>query len=462
MTTSLPTLLSILPLSLCIALTGILLPILLSFLLNPLFSFPLLHAFSAGAALSSTSLGTTLAVLASPTIGVDLKKSKLGTALLGAAVMDDVVAFIFSKILSNIGENSAQSPAALGGQIGRSVGVTFGLGLISLPLTRYLLIPLYKTYSKTKYRTQFGQAGVLFFQACVWIGMVAAAGFAGTSPLYGSYLAGLMVTYVDVKDKESVVRNTGKDADLEGGDGEEEAVGTTAADAEMSGVAGKGHIAGNTINETTGNQSHLQRHTRFGGSPLDPQPRSPSTRRAFERSSGVPLAQTISLPQPVQTSRVQHRVSFGWTGTMESGVVPLFSPGGTGRHSARNVSRTGSIDGEEIEIDAGTEARSLPTLLVTFEHLISPLLNLLLLPLFFGSIGYSIPFIPLWHGNVIWKGLIYTLMMLIAKAVCGVWIIIWRVEGKASVGLRDRARRCWRGALLLGLAMVARGEIGLL
>src|SRR4051812_34346498 len=99
MTTSLPTLTALLPLSVTIALTGIIAPIALSFLLIPFFGFPPLHAFASGAALSSTSLGTVLAVLGSQTTGVQLQETRLGTALLGAAVMDDVVAFVLSKIL---------------------------------------------------------------------------------------------------------------------------------------------------------------------------------------------------------------------------------------------------------------------------------------------------------------------------------------------------------------------------
>jgi Kef-type K+ transport system membrane component KefB len=139
--TSLSTLTGLLPLSTCIALSGLLVPIALSFLLTPMFNFPLLHSFAAGAALSSTSLGTVLTLLSGPSLGFDIKRSKLGTALLGAAVMDDVVAFILSEILSLVGENTESGAMALGGHIGRAIGVTFGFGFVLIPLTRWIIGP---------------------------------------------------------------------------------------------------------------------------------------------------------------------------------------------------------------------------------------------------------------------------------------------------------------------------------
>jgi hypothetical protein len=50
--------------------------------------------------------------------------------------MDDVVAFILSEILSLVGENTESGAMALGGHIGRAIGVTFGFGFGLIPLTR--------------------------------------------------------------------------------------------------------------------------------------------------------------------------------------------------------------------------------------------------------------------------------------------------------------------------------------
>ena len=70
-----------------VALTGIALPIALSFCLLPLTGATLLEAFAAGAALCSTSLGTTFTVLSTS----GLVATRLGVVLSSAAMMDDVV-----------------------------------------------------------------------------------------------------------------------------------------------------------------------------------------------------------------------------------------------------------------------------------------------------------------------------------------------------------------------------------
>src|ERR1700738_1403394 len=88
-------------LSIMVALTGILLPIALSFLLIPIYA-PLISrlvAFAAGASLSSTSVGTIFAILSAE----NLTSTRVGTVLVTAAMLDDVVGLIMVKIISNIG-----------------------------------------------------------------------------------------------------------------------------------------------------------------------------------------------------------------------------------------------------------------------------------------------------------------------------------------------------------------------
>jgi Kef-type K+ transport system membrane component KefB len=101
----------------------------------------------------------------------------------------------------------------------------------------------------------------------------------------------------------------------------------------------------------------------------------------------------------------------------------------------------------------------LSTLPSAFERRVSPILYNLLLGIFFGSIGYSIPFLSLFSPSNIWKGVVYALLMIIGKPICGAWIWIWPME---KTWLRERFRRSRWGGILLGSAMVARGEIGLL
>lgn len=340
MSSSIANLKALLPLSTAIALTGLLTPIALSFILVPLNPSPPLHAFAAGSALSSTSLGTVLAVLQPSSIGFDLRKTSFGTALLSAAVMDDIVAFILVKVLTILGSSGETSSSSLGGSIGRTIGVTVGLGVGLFLVARYALKPGYmrlKGYKRIMEARWGGERLFLLLMAGLFIGMVCAAGFGGTSPLYGAYIAGLAVAYL------SEVDTVGEDDQLE-----------------------------------------LKDHP------------SPSIRLA--RRNTFPSADAL---------------------------VP-------------------NIIGQQIR-----QATEGPGLLHAFEHYISAVLTYLLLPLFFGSIGYSIPFVSLWRGKIIWRGIVYSILMLISKAFCGSWMLLRGLKG-------------WRAAMILGLAMISRGEIGLL
>ncbi|KAJ9115514.1 hypothetical protein QFC22_005273 [Naganishia vaughanmartiniae] len=376
MTTSLPTLTALLPLSTGIAVTGLLVPIGFSFLLTPMFGFPLLHSFAAGAALSSTSLGTVLALISSSGLSLDLQQTKLGTALLGAAVMDDAVAFVLSEIINLLGESDNSASSTLGAHIGRTIGVTFGLGIVAMPVTRWIIRPLYLKYTRSIYRQKAGQSGMLLMMAIVFIGMTAGARYAGTSPLYGVYVGGLVISYL--MQTEAAVHSDMIQQDV-------------------------GDVSIDTAERISASRE-------IQGRPLP----SGRLRRVHTHPTPVPMDRLSSRPEDTPPPRTPEKY----------------------------------------------ETR--PTFLSTFEHYISPVLIYLLLPLFFGSIGYSIPFIPLWRGKVIWKGIIYTMFMLFGKALTGIWILFWPIEGKRKVSWGQTMKLRLPAALLLGFAMIARGEIGLL
>ncbi|KAA8617607.1 sodium-hydrogen antiporter [Pyrenophora tritici-repentis] len=121
---------------------------------------------------------------------------------------------------------------------------------------------------------------------------------------------------------------------------------------------------------------------------------------------------------------------------------------------ARSIAETGH-DGGEPEIS--------PTFMHTFEKYFLDVVKYLLQPLFFASIGFAIPFIDLWTAEAIWKGLVYTILMLITKVVVGLVIPVSTIINRpAGVSIRQCISESFWPAMLLGSAMVARGEIGLL
>lgn len=108
-----------------------------------------------------------------------------------------------------------------------------------------------------------------------------------------------------------------------------------------------------------------------------------------------------------------------------------------------------------------------PEFMESFQHYLGGPQKYVFQPLFFASIGFAIPFLDLWTPEVIWKGVVYTLLMVFAKFVVAVL-----APASDFISLRTKQSRVetratsegatWAPATLLGAAMVARGEIGLL
>jgi hypothetical protein len=103
----------------------------------------------------------------------------------------------------------------------------------------------------------------------------------------------------------------------------------------------------------------------------------------------------------------------------------------------------------------------------TFEHYLGAPQKYVFQPLFFASIGFAIPFVELWTGEVIWKGVVYTLLMAFGKLIVGVVVpgldlLSPRIKKRESEKMTGEVGTNWAPATLLGAAMVARGEIGLL
>jgi Kef-type K+ transport system membrane component KefB len=111
-----------------------------------------------------------------------------------------------------------------------------------------------------------------------------------------------------------------------------------------------------------------------------------------------------------------------------------------------------------------------------YDRFLQPVQHALLEPLFFASIGFAIPFKLAWRPPLLWRGIVYALLMAVGKLAVGIWIplvthlphvaraIRVRLGVGAPVKPADTATRAsvLVPSALLGLAMVARGEIGLL
>ncbi|BCS21561.1 cation:proton antiporter [Aspergillus puulaauensis] len=328
------------------AATGVLFPIGLSYLLLYLgFGYGAVETFIIGAALSATSLGTTFAVISSASRTVDLGQTRVGSVLVSAAVIDDVVGLVMSSVISDLSKLNSGGNVNLGWLIGRPIVASIGMAIVTPVVTKYLFAPVFRRYIENHF-ARYDHISNIVLMALVLCAFISIAAFTGTSVLFGAFLAGTFLTYLPSKHPEAPF---------------------------------------------------------------------------------------------VVMSR------------------------------------------EEGE----TEAHKSPTFVHTFERYLVDVQKYLMEPLFFASVGFAIPFVQLWTGKRIWRGIVFTLLMVFAKFIVGIWIPLWHaLFAKSRPGTREPPARntdettrgeirnekqsnsatatVWLSGLLLGSAMVARGEIGLL
>jgi hypothetical protein len=58
-----------------------------------------------------------------------------------------------------------------------------------------------------------------------------------------------------------------------------------------------------------------------------------------------------------------------------------------------------------------------------YEQYYAQIVSKLLSPFFFASIGFSIPITRMFSGNIVWRGIIYSILMTVGKLVCGLWLV---------------------------------------
>ncbi|KAJ5678984.1 hypothetical protein N7462_007228 [Penicillium macrosclerotiorum] len=331
------------------AATGVCFPIGLSYLLLYLgYGYNAVETFIIGAALSATSLGTTFSVISSAAKSVDLSQTRVGSVLVSAAVIDDVVGLVLSSVIHDLGELSEPGDhPSLGWIIGRPIVASVAMALLTPVLTKYVFAPVFRRWIEQRF-AKYDHISNIVLMVLVLSAFISIASYAGTSVLFGAFLAGVFLTYLPSKHPDG--------------------------------------------------------------------PFVVMSREEGER-----------------------------------------------------------------------EADKSPTFVHTFEAYLLDVQKYLMEPLFFGSIGFAIPFLELWTGKRIWRGILFSLLMAFAKFVVGVWIPLWQFAkslkpSKADKGVRGNDQHfkknqlesmepktgkssypsAWLAGLLLGSAMVARGEIGLL
>ncbi|KAH1368226.1 hypothetical protein KXX63_000298 [Aspergillus fumigatus] len=330
-------------LSSMVAITGIAVPMALSFILMSLLSATPLQAFAAGASLCSTSIGTTFTILST----TGLAKTRLGIVLGSAAMMDDVAGLVMVQIISSLGSANQESsfdPVVVIRPIFVAVGFALGLLLI----WRFVVVAVVRKYQAHAIRIPGWMRSLnvaLVIYMLYLIGLVTSAQYAGTSGLFAAYLAGASISWLD----------------------EMMATGEKQPKTEIPANDQRKHRPGSIEMQTrlTRDANHTQRSHR-------------------------------------ETESTAHTV--------------------TTVHSKR------------------------PTGELTFETFCKEPLKRILSPLFFASIGFSIPITKMFEGRVVWRGVVYTLLMAFGKLVTGLLLMRLTLRGSK---LLNKAKK-----VLLGFATV--------
>jgi Kef-type K+ transport system membrane component KefB len=184
-------------LSSCVALTGIATPMILSFLLAPMVGASPLQCFAAGAALCSTSLGTTFTVLSTS----GLVSTRLGSVLSTAAMMDDVAGLVMVQIVSSLGSGSSADISAP--TVIRPILVSVAFALVvplacrfALGLASAVLQHARAHYAGSRVEhASRSKETVFLVQTALLLALVTAASYAGASVLLAAYLAGIVGAY---------------------------------------------------------------------------------------------------------------------------------------------------------------------------------------------------------------------------------------------------------------------------
>lgn len=299
------------------ATTGIGLPIGLSFILQSLSGVDSVQAFAAGAALCSTSLGTTFTVI--QTSG--LSESRLGVVLTSAAMMDDVVGLVMVQIIPSLASSSGGfgPPTII-----RPVLVSIAYVIFTPIACKYILRPFKKWFLRTEMSKEntainsyiTSNSASFFYETIFLLAMVSSATCAGTSGLFAAYLAGAVASWYD------------------------------------------------TLFNTNPHTSGATRDTSVTSSP-DKQSRNQ------ERATDI----LLHIGATVQT----------------------------GHSSEYYIPRRTSM--------------------YVYEEYYQKPVTAILKPFFFASIGFSIPITRMFEGSIVWRGLVYTILMAFGKLFCGIWLV---------------------------------------
>ncbi|QLG72931.1 hypothetical protein HG535_0E00150 [Zygotorulaspora mrakii] len=394
------------------ALTGVLATIGISFILMVLVDASPLQAFAAGAALSSTSLGTTFTLLKNS----GLISSHSGVIIASAAVLDDVTGLIMAQVISKLGSDSTFNAVTVIRPVFVSIAFAVGVPTICCLLIKPTAKRLRACYALLPINIISNLQFSFVVHTTILIGFVVASSYAGTSNLFGAYIAGACIRWYD----SDITTEELLSSNVVSADGIDLTQYTIPLNNNLN------HILRSRVAETT--QSNA----------------------VIEGMSCKLVA--LECPSPVLLKNQDNKF--------------------INEKKKRNFKHDGINDSKYLGADDGEYFQSTDDIVTgkgTWDTFYEKPVSLILKPFFFSSIGFSIPISQMFDGSTVWRGLVFSVMMVLAKLLCGIWLVRFCYIKNLSCFSNSNNQlqtfpriKSLYPAILVGSAMVARGEIGFL
>ncbi|KAF8685123.1 Sodium/hydrogen exchanger family [Rhizoctonia solani] len=405
-------------LCLLVALSGICLPI--GFGMSTLYfgyKYTILESFVIGAALSVTSLGTTIAIMSSISIDAPEKSdgntlsgqqstsqnsssnigdTRVGTILMGAAVIDDVPGLVISSVVSDLGSANALSKLSAW-DIARPIATSVALLLVTAVLAKFIAPLFVKRLSSVLYD--------------------------GQQPLQPSE---------DISETEYDQPSEKKDSSVS----QSYQAGASPDSKQSPGFE--------QASPTANNQGHSNQRLKAWCDRLPSSVRSQFPNIALFLFISV-IFVYITIAHYIGSSR----------------LIGAFCAGSLMSHAWKLIQQHTKCDAHSVWSPHASFKR------------IEPVQAYILAPFFFASIGAAIPVRSLFQATTAWRGILFSALMIVAKLLAGGWLPIWaalerrwplrRISDQESLSeATPSASPAWPAGMLVGLALVTRGEIGLL
>lgn len=166
-----------------VALMGVLLPLLGGFLVSSAFNLsflPLIKNIFLGVILTATSVSITVETLQE----MGKLKTRAGTIIMGAAILDDVLGLILLTIMMGISGDGAEG--SIGGVLIKVVLFFFVVIIIGIPISKF-----FNSYSKVhKKKRRFP---IFAFAFCLFLAFIGERYF-GVADIAGAFIAGLIIS----------------------------------------------------------------------------------------------------------------------------------------------------------------------------------------------------------------------------------------------------------------------------